>query len=152
MLSKKAKLTGYTEFTLGDYTIKAWVYNSPYSWGHYATISDNNTGRELDQLKYTYYNRTWESYTYQSIIHELLNRNNLKPLKKLADGIGSGNVKKELGALAGIVKMAQVLGMDEARALEIATGGAVGVPEGWEDLPETEKEVRIKKVLNCLEE
>lgn len=151
MLSKNAKLTAYKEFILDDtYTVECNTYETRYSWGHYAKLVKN--GYVIDESKFTYYNRTWEAYTYQSIIHSLLDKNKLSHLKYRADEIGEGNVKRELKQLGAIVAMAGIIGTPDTqvKALETATGGAVEKPDNWNGLSEEEKEKRLDKVLEVL--
>lgn len=80
-----------------ELSIVAHSYETRNSWGHKATLIHNDT-HELNRYKITYYNRTWETYRYQSVIKSvisdyldyLLNEyvndykadNNIKRLKK----------------------------------------------------------------------
>lgn len=150
MLSKRAKLSNEQTFELGEYTITAWGYDSPYSWGHYAKLYKGDS--QIDEAKYTYYNRTWETYKYQSIVHGILGKNKLSGLSKLADQLGETGVREELKKLSGLVRMGQLMGVDGAKVLEIATNGQVNRPEEWETLPEEEREKRLSRVINLLEE
>jgi hypothetical protein len=54
------------EFKIGKgYVIRAWNYNTRNSWGHKAEIYKDHCLMENRQVKY--YNRTWESFTYETI-------------------------------------------------------------------------------------
>lgn len=57
-------------FTHKNYTIVAETYETSQSWGHKATLFIN--GNSINTTKIRYYNRTWESYQYQSVITNLL--------------------------------------------------------------------------------
>jgi hypothetical protein len=62
-------------FTHKNYTIVAETYETSSAWGHKATLLktlDDDTTIELRSHKIRYYNRTWESYQYQSVIRGLL--------------------------------------------------------------------------------
>ena len=157
MLSKTSKFSNRKQFVLDDvYTVECTVFESRYSWGHYAVLYKNGTA--IEDEKYTYYNRTWESYTYQSVIHGILSRAKLPAkYRTLADEIGSGNVKQELKSLGAVVALAGLIQTDPAKAneaqvkaLEIATGGAVQRPADWDTLSEEEKQVRLNKAVSVL--
>lgn len=158
MLSKHAKLFDYRVFEVDNYKIECRVYETRYSWGHYATLFEN--GHYIGDLKYTYYNRTWESYKYQSIIHGILS----KYLKEQGEGlyqqfddIGNGNVNKELGFLATVAKLGDVLGNNQkesndwkARMLKAGTGDAITLPDDWDTLTEDEKAKRLDGAIGIL--
>lgn len=58
--------------------VNAWTYATRNSWGHkchVATKIDNVYGCE--DSKIVYYNRTWENYRFQSVIHETLRKLNV---------------------------------------------------------------------------
>lgn len=63
-----------TEFKINDHvTVKCWVYETRYSWGHKATVEVD--GQELDkEYKIVYLNRTWESYQFQSMLYNVADR------------------------------------------------------------------------------
>ena len=59
-------------------TVNAWTYETRYSWGHKCnveTIIDNEY--DYDYSKIVYYNRTWETYRFQSVIHKSLRKLNV---------------------------------------------------------------------------
>lgn len=57
-------------FNFNDFSVYAYTYENSHSWGHIATLFYK--GRELATNKIRYYNRTWECYTYQTIILSLI--------------------------------------------------------------------------------
>lgn len=63
-----ARLTGGK--MMGEVDISAWYWETRYSWGHTAEVSVNY--HTVSRAKFRYYNRTWESYRYQSVIHSAL--------------------------------------------------------------------------------
>lgn len=63
-----ARLTGGK--MIGEVDISAFGWQTRYSWGHEATISANCM--EIARSRIRYYNRTWESYRFQSVIHSAL--------------------------------------------------------------------------------
>ncbi len=62
-------------FTHKNYTIVAETYETSSAWGHKATLLktyDGDVTATLATHKIRYYNRTWESYEYQSVVKALL--------------------------------------------------------------------------------
>lgn len=53
-------------FVKGKYTFVCWGFNSNRSWGHECRLLIN--GYESAKERYTYLNRTWESYMFQSVM------------------------------------------------------------------------------------
>lgn len=49
------------------FTLVCETWNTRNSWGHKVTLYRNETF-EVGRAKIRYYNRTWESYQYQSVI------------------------------------------------------------------------------------
>ena len=154
MLSKRAEFSGRKDFVLDDhYTMECTYWETPWSWGHYAILYKD--GQAVADEKAIYYNRTWESYTYQSVIHSVLNRAGLKDLKAKADEIGDGRVKRDLQSMGSMVALAGLLQPDNESnakmgALEAITGGAVSRPDDWDTLPEEEKSRRLTGALDRL--
>jgi len=54
-----------------EFKIVAYSYDTRSSWGHKAELIRNND-YTLNKYKIRYYNRTWETYRYQSVIKSVL--------------------------------------------------------------------------------
>lgn len=54
-----------------EFKIVAYSYETSNSWGHKAELIKNND-YTLNKYKIRYYNRTWETYQYQSVIKSVL--------------------------------------------------------------------------------
>ena len=54
-----------------EFKIVAYSYETRNSWGHKAELIRNNE-YTLNKYKIRYYNRTWETYKYQSVIKSVL--------------------------------------------------------------------------------
>ena len=63
-----ARLTGGK--MAGEIDISAHGWETRYSWGHTAEVSANF--HTISRAKFRYYNRTWEVYRFQSVIHQAL--------------------------------------------------------------------------------
>lgn len=59
-----------TNFNCGEfpYEVVAQSWETRYSWGHVAAVRNTETWDE-HCASVRYYNRTWECYKYQSVIH-----------------------------------------------------------------------------------
>ena len=55
---------------MGEITICANGWQTRYSWGHTAEVWAGC--EKMAEARIRYYNRTWESYRFQSVIHEAL--------------------------------------------------------------------------------
>lgn len=61
-------------FDLSDIQFQCEYYETRNSWGHKAVAIDVPTSTILAKNKFRYYNRTWECYTYQSILKNLVRK------------------------------------------------------------------------------
>ena len=72
------------EFRLNkDYSIICKSEGTHYGFRHIAVLFYNRN--EIDRYKICYYNRTWERYTFESIIKELIRKhfeNKIKSIKR----------------------------------------------------------------------
>jgi hypothetical protein len=155
MLSKYAKLSGHKTFELLDgYSIDCNYYETRYSWGHYAILFKNK--EYIDESKFTYYNRTWESYTYESIIHSLLNKHKLTHLIAVADSAGNKSNQSIFSSVAMVAKLGDIFGSNQKESNDwktrILQAGLpeLDMPEDWNTLPEDQKEIRLNKVIKEL--
>ena len=62
------------QFDLSDVQFQCEYYETRNSWGHKAVAIDVPTSTTLAHDKIRYYNRTWECYTYQSILRDLVRK------------------------------------------------------------------------------
>lgn len=60
------KIYNRKHFNFKDFNIYCYGWETYNSWGHHATLFD--ASQELSSDKARYYNRTWECYTFQSVI------------------------------------------------------------------------------------
>ena len=62
-----------TLFQIDDQTsILCEVYSNSRNWGHRARLFKN--GQEVKKVTITYYNRTWESFQFESVIKKLVDK------------------------------------------------------------------------------
>lgn len=53
----------------GEIRITAEYWETRYSWGHTAELFDMDNFKTVGYCKCRYYNRTWESYPFKSVLH-----------------------------------------------------------------------------------
>jgi len=71
----------------GDFSIKCWSENTRYGFRHLAVLYKN--GVEIDKTKACYYNRTWESYEFETVIKSLISNN--QELKEVVENMNTIN-------------------------------------------------------------
>lgn len=148
---------------------KCWSENTRYGFRHMAELMIKFETIETD--KACYYNRTWERYTFESVLKGLYDKakknqslsiSQLRQFKKVIDNGGKREmerVSRELKTVATVAKMGEFLAGDskkakndwKARVLKagLENKGLI-MPEDWETLSEDEKERRLNNVINEL--
>jgi hypothetical protein len=121
-------------------------------------------GELVDEKKTHYINRTWESYEYQSVMQQLVNKTKeLTPeQKELAQKV----LKKdhtdwtEFKTVGMIASLGEVFGQTKKekndwkeRMIKAGLGGkGLQMPDDWDTLSENEKEKRLNKVIDLARE
>ena len=133
--------------------------NTKYGFRHDAKLLQN--GLLHTKTKACYYNRTWESFEYESVISDLLNKakimTNEEKIKYL-DCLSKGHkeeIDKQFGFITGIAKLGNILcetqkDKNDWKTRMLKAGfenkGLI-VPEDWDQLSENEKETRLNGVI-----
>lgn len=61
-------MTGqFTVYKFGDYEFASRYWETSRAWGHECYLLHDGIG-EVGKARYRYYNRTWECYTFQSVM------------------------------------------------------------------------------------
>lgn len=144
-----------------DITIDCKWVNTRYGFRHDAVLYIN--GWERDRTKICYYNRTWESFEFESVLEKLLSKTNLvtKRQKTIFFKRERGEYKKavdrQFGMIAGIAKLGEILCDNQkdqndwkARMLKAGMGEGLIMPEDWGTLSEDEKQTRLDNVINTM--
>jgi len=160
------KLENEKEFKINDrITIVCYWQNTSYGFRHVARLVKDN--EIVDQKSASYYNRTWESYEYESVLRRLVEKTKylteeekeianqfIKDYKK----IDEQEVNKKFGMIAGIAQLADVLieskqakNSWKERMLKagLENKGLI-MPDDWESLSEKDKERRLDGAINCI--
>jgi len=159
------KAYNYQEFKLSKrISVTCWTYETRYSWGHKADLYVD--GQQVAHDKIVYYNRTWEAYTYQSILQSIIelggsyiSERELKACKRKIEQRPE-RPDSMLKTVATVAKMGEVLAGDskkakndwKARMLKAGLEGrGLIMPEDWDTLSEDEKERRLDGAIKALE-
>jgi hypothetical protein len=57
----------FTVYKFGDYEFASRYWETSRAWGHECYLLHDGIG-EVGKARYRYYNRTWECYTFQSVM------------------------------------------------------------------------------------
>ena len=144
------------------YTVVCHSENTRYGFRHLAELQRNYPHWEiLAHAKACYYNRTWESYDFQSVIHDVLskafNKVTAKRYRKKIDAEALGHVNDHFNLVAGIAKLGEILcekpeDQNAWKKRMIATVPGIDFPEEFNALSEEEKEKRLNGVIGVLAE
>jgi hypothetical protein len=127
-----------------------------YGFRHTAKLVDIH-GNEVAKTKACYYNRTWESYEYQSVLHEVIRKHfdeaTAKKYCDKVDGKGKDDALEPFRATSMIAKLGDLLcettedkNRWKKRMLKAGIP-EIDFPSDWEDIPEGEKERRLDAIL-----
>jgi hypothetical protein len=119
-------------------------------------------GSQVGFAKVCYFNRTWESFQYETVIKKLLDRNEsiAKRTKTMflrrLRGDYKKKVNKQFSTVGTVMALGNLLaGPDKAgqndwkvRMLKAGLGDGVIMPEDWDQLSEDEKETRLNNIIN----
>ena len=145
--------------------VKCWTENTSYGFRHLAELNDNYYVEE--RAKATYYNRTWESYDYESVLKNLLERTiksntlsgyaikKFKQMVKNPDRVKEG--LKPLKSVAMIARLGDLFADNtkdknswKKRMLKAGLGNSMDIPEGFDDLSEEEQERRLNGAIEAI--
>lgn len=81
----------FTVYKFGDYEFASRYWETSRAWGHECYLLHEGIG-EVGKARYRYYNRTWECYTFQSVMFGALEDYKKQELERYLN-----NRKIELG-------------------------------------------------------
>ncbi len=140
-------------------TIEAWTEDTSYGFRHLVRLLFNKHGNEYTwQTKACYYNRTWEQYEYESVIHKVIDNSNIRNKKatiKKIDDIALHRIRREFNTIGTVMALGNVLSDTPIQAndwkLRMLKAGipqdAISLPDGWDALSETEKTRRLDAII-----
>ena len=143
--------------------VECWTEDTNYGFRHLAKLFKNDWHEETH--KATYYNRTWESYTYESVLRGLLEKAKglLEEEKEQFQAMikNPNRVDEDLAPLKHIAAIASLGNLFcntqkdkndwKERMLKagLENKGLI-MPDDWESLSEKDKERRLDGAINCI--
>ena len=136
-------------------------YSRAGSWGHSATLYID--GVEKSHTHIRYYNRTWESYEFESVLKALLEKSPFlsewdKRCFKAMIKNGGKYSTDDLRAIGMVAMMAGIFGKTQkqkndwkARMLKagLENKGLI-MPDDWDSLSEADKEARLDGAIKAI--
>jgi hypothetical protein len=138
-----------------------WV-KTRYGFRHDALLFVNNNLHT--KAKACYYNRTWESFEYESVISDLLNKAKIMTMGQKSEFLDLcrknklDEVNKQFGFIANIAKFGNILTNNQTEANDwkkrmlsagLADKGLI-MPDDWDQLTEDEKTKRLDNVIEFM--
>lgn len=137
-----------------------WI-KTRYGFKHDATLYDGYQNRGT--VKACYYNRTWESFEYESVIADCL-RSRSSFTEEEQDVImtcfrnrNTEELNKRFGFIKAIASLGEILSDDKKeqndwkqRMLKAGMGNGLNFPADWDSLSEEEKQRRLDGALKQL--
>ena len=134
-----------------------WIKTS-YGFKHEAILK-NQYFQDIQKTKCTYYNRIWESFEYETVISQLLQKSKLfsdTDKKNLLDIYRKNEfeeINKKFAFIGTIAKMGNILTNNETekndwkkRMLQAGLP-ELDIPADWNELSESEKSKRLDNVI-----
>ena len=152
------KINWDKEFKIDEnVTVECGSQRTSYGFRHLAVLREN--GSRKAEAKACYYNRTWEAFEYQSVIHKIIRKcyqgERAKIYMEKADVLGRGMVDDFFGSIKAMAAMGEVLGASQEQKTSIKKAvlssiPGIDFPEGFDSLPAEEKARRIDGALKIL--
>jgi len=144
-------------FVLPDgYTIECKAEKTRYGFRHLASLRKDFV--IVEKAKACYYNRTWERFEFETVIHEVINKHFIEKIaeayKQIADKQALEGIEKTFQCIGTMAKLGDLFGQSKVESNKfkkrILQAGMAGLefPDDFEDLPEEEKEKRLNKVID----
>ena len=144
-----------THFTINNYTASAWSVSTRNGFKHIAELHDD-AGELLATAKINYLNRTWEAYTFQSVLHKLVDNSNIKDKEQAKRQLDN---KDDNSALNIALAFGNLISENDnerndwrLRMLKAKFGDGLSLPDDWHELDEATKTKRLDKIEQLLKE
>lgn len=146
----------------------AETYQTRYSWGHkahlYRVRRPEHSDELIESVKVTYYNRTWESFKFESALYQLIDKalKNRKITKiehqTLLDYIKNYQEPSKFSHVAMAAQLGNIFASNQkesndwkARMLKAGLEGqGLIMPEDWDSLSEDEKQRRLDGAIEAI--
>jgi hypothetical protein len=145
----------FRTFELADgVSVECFSQGTRYGFRHVAVLYKN--GWESARSKACYYNRTWESYAYQSVVHAVIGKafSSLQAgvYMRAADAIGARESSGMLRNASFIAALAPLMAQTPKEANDwrkrfISKVPGIEFPADFDSLPEEEKQRRLDAAI-----
>ena len=118
-------------------------------------------GKETDSCFKSYLNRTWESFEFESVLREALEKSRvvkkdqIETVLKEWERDSNKEVASMFGVLAGVMMMGEIFSNGDQKAsnnwkTRMLKAGVpeLSLPDDWDQLPEDVKESRLDEIIN----
>lgn len=151
--------TPTTTFNLKcGYRVECRSERTRYGFRHLAEVIDTK-GNVVSKAKVCYYNRTWESFTFETVMERALrsckwfDKYAVNHIMNTLRDEAHGKVKAQFAFVGGIAKLGEIFGTTrkesndwKARMLKAGMPGLI-MPSDWDTLSEEEKTARLDAVI-----
>lgn len=144
-------------FEVGNYSIVCQTQNTSYGFRHVAEAKPLDGWETIATAKACYYNRTWESFEYQSVLKAIIDKLDIPETEailylKQLENAELEKVNDGFRLVASVARLGEVLADTQAeknkwKARMLKAGLPLDFPSDWESLSEEEKETRLNKVI-----
>lgn len=120
-------------------------------------------GREVDSSKANYLNRTWESYDFESVVNNLIEKTSYvapeqkKELESKFQQISHEKIESSFRTIGNVASLGEIFADNEKdkntwklRMIKAGLGESFQLPDDWESLSEKEKGKRLDLVIKTL--
>lgn len=139
--------------------IRCYTRDAPTGFKHVCEYW--SSGKKIESRQTSYYNRTWEKYTYQTAIGNLLDKMDIPDNEKDAimehvEDQALGRVREDLKTTVALSKFASLMSSspEQSNDLRLKTirsrYPAISVPSDWDQLPENEKKRRLDAIEDMM--
>jgi len=139
-----------------NYQVVCERINTKYGFRHEAKLFVNGVFEKKAKCKY--YNRTWESYEFDTVLLDLAEKTGIKEIEEFVKNRTSDDNTDFLKAISNIAKLGEIFCEDQKskndwkeRMLKagLENKGLI-MPEDWDQLSEAEKERRLNAAIKSI--
>jgi len=150
-----------TTFRISD-TEKIVGRTTGTSTGFSHVVTYYRNGKALNSASVRYINRTWESFTYQTAISNLLDKMKFSKEKKkrimdICSGKAHERLESQFQSTAMVASLGDVFGKTKKeknewkiRMIKAGLGQGFQLPDDWDNLSEDEKGRRLDKIIKYM--
>lgn len=138
-----------------EYEVICRSEKTRYGFRHIAVLMQH--GNEISRAKKCYYNRTWESYEFQSVLHDVIHdyfvEKRAKRYIKKVDGAPKESPFKavQMACALGSLLCADGKEKNDFKKRMLGTVHGIQFPEDFDTLPEEERQRRLDGAIAIMD-